>query len=205
MIRNPGDELKRRFQRSGCAVILMAHPVTLAMAEHDDDTSLFRDAVSGARPLDHDRVETPRRKPKPRARMRREDDRQVLEESLQADIEQMEWRNGDALRFRRPEVGERTLRKLARGGYRVEAELDLHGYTVREAKEVLREFLADCEHYGWRCVRIIHGKGLGSGHRGPRLKGSVDGWLRRLDAVSAFVSARQVDGGSGAVYVLLRY
>lgn len=175
------------------------------MEEHDDDNALFRDAIAGARPLSHDRAESAKRRPPPRARMRREDEQQVLAESLTADIESMEWRNGDALRYRRPEVGERTLRKLARGGYRVEAELDLHGYTVREAKEVLREFLADCEHFRWRCVRIIHGKGRGSGHRGPRLKGSVDGWLRRLDAVAAFVSARQVDGGSGAVYVLLRY
>lgn len=175
------------------------------MTHEDDDEALFRQAVAGARPLSHDRVEVPRPAPPARARMRREDDRQVLEESLAADIESMEWRNGDALRYRRPEIGERTLRKLARGGYRVEAELDLHGYTVREAREVLREFLADCEYFRWRCVRVIHGKGRGSGHRGPRLKGSVDGWLRRVDAVQAFVSARQVDGGSGAVYVLLRY
>lgn len=175
------------------------------MTQDDDDNALFRQAVEGARPLTHDRAEAPRPTPPARARMRREDDQRVLEESLTADIESMEWRNGDALRYRRPEIGERTVRKLARGGYRVEAELDLHGYTVREAREVLREFLADCEHFRWRCVRIIHGKGRGSGHRGPRLKGSVDGWLRRVDAVQAFVSARQVDGGSGAVYVLLRY
>ena len=175
------------------------------MSDHDDDSSLFRQAIEGARPLPNDRVEAPRKPPAPKATMRRADDRRVLEESLSADLETMEWRNGDGLRYRRPEVGERTLRKLARGGFRVEAELDLHGYTVREAREVLRDFLADCEHFAWRCVRIIHGKGLGSGHRGPRLKGSVDAWLRRVDAVAAFASARQVDGGSGAVYVLLRY
>ena len=175
------------------------------MSDHDDDSDLFREAVAGARPLAHDRVEPLRRRRSAKATMRRADDRRVLEESLEADLETMEWRNGDALRYRRPEVGERTLRKLARGGFRVDSELDLHGYTVREAREVLREFLADCAHFRWRCVRIIHGKGRGSGHRGPRLKGSVDAWLRRVDAVAAFVSARQVDGGSGAVYVLLRY
>lgn len=170
----------------------------------DDDLTLFREAIADARPLRHDRVSDPGKRREARARMRRLDDKAVLAESLSADIEAIEWRNGDGLRYRRPEVGERTLRKLARGGYRMDAELDLHGYTVKEARVVLREFIADCDHFGWRCVRIIHGKGLGSGHRGPRLKGSVDAWLRKLDSVAAFVSARQVDGGSGAVYVLFR-
>ncbi|MEL6868707.1 MAG: Smr/MutS family protein [Pseudomonadota bacterium] len=170
----------------------------------DDDRALFRDAIGDARPLAHDKADLPKKPPPPRARMRRQDEASVLQESLSADIESIEWRNGDGLRFRRPDVSERTLRRLARGQYRVEAALDLHGYTVKEARAVLREFMADCDYHGWRCVRIIHGKGLGSGHRGPRLKGSVDGWLRRSDDVAAFVSARQVDGGSGAVYVLLR-
>ncbi|MEM8548980.1 MAG: Smr/MutS family protein [Pseudomonadota bacterium] len=172
--------------------------------DSDNDIALFREAVDGARPLQHDRAEPHRSAPPPRAEMRRRDDVDVLEESLNADIEAIEWRNGDGLRYRRPEIGERVLRKLARGQFRVEAELDLHGYTVREAREVLKDFLRDCRLEHWRCVRVIHGKGLGSGHRGPRIKGSVDGWLRRSDQVAAFVSARQVDGGSGALYVLLR-
>lgn len=172
--------------------------------DHDDDLELFREAVRGARKLEHDRIEPDRKGPIPRATMRRRDEAAVLEESLNADIETMEWRNGDGLRYRRPEVGERVLRKLSKGQFRIEAELDLHGYTVREAREVLREFLEDCEYHRWRCVRVIHGKGLGSGHRGPQLKGNVDGWLRRDDRIAAFTSARQVDGGSGAIYVLLR-
>lgn len=175
------------------------------MHSDDDDIALFRDAVDGVRPMQHDSAELPNKKPKPRALQRRADEADVMAESLSASIEQIEWRNGDSLRYRRPEVGERTLRKLAKGGYRVEAALDLHGYTVREARDVLRDFLAECDHFGWRCVRIIHGKGLGSGHRGPQLKGNVDAWLRKRDDVAAFVSARQVDGGSGAVYVLMRH
>ena len=76
--------------------------------------------------------------------MRRRDEAAVLDESLNADIETMEWRNGDGLRYRRPEVGERVLRKLSKGQFRIEAELDLHGYTVREAREVMRDFLQEC-------------------------------------------------------------
>ena len=174
------------------------------MHSDDDDMALFREAVDGVRPMRYSGAEPKISKPRPRANQRRADEADVMSESLSASIEQIEWRNGDSLRYRRPEIGERTLRKLAKGGYRVEAELDLHGYTVREARVVLREFFADCDHFGWRCVRVIHGKGLGSGHRGPQLKGNVDAWLRKRDDVAAFVSARQVDGGSGAVYVLLR-
>jgi DNA-nicking Smr family endonuclease len=96
-----------------------------------------------------------------------------------------------------------VLRKLRRGQYRVQAELDLHGLTVPEAKEELRAFLADALEHHIRCVRVIHGKGLRSGHRGPVLKGVVSNVLRRVGPVLAYVSARHVDGGTGAVYVLL--
>ena len=85
----------------------------------------------------------------------------------------------------------------------MEAEIDLHGLGRHAAHEALREFLADAFARGQRCVRVIHGKGRGSGPRGPVLKHVVNHWLRRMDAVAAFASARPVDGGTGAVYVLL--
>lgn len=138
------------------------------------------------------------------ARFSKADDKLALEESLHADIDEIEQANGDALRFRRDGVGRRTLRKLARGNFAVQAEIDLHGLTVTEARPRLAQFIEDCVRDGKRCVRVVHGKGLGSGERGPVLKPSVNRWLRRWRAVIAFVSARQVDGGTGAVYVLLR-
>jgi DNA-nicking Smr family endonuclease len=101
-------------------------------------------------------------------------------------------------------VCEDTLRKLRRGQYAVEAELDLHGLTRHVAHAALRQFLNDCVLRGLRCVRVIHGKGLRSGPSGPVLKEGVDHWLRKLDNVAAFASARPVDGGTGALYVLLR-
>ena len=85
----------------------------------------------------------------------------------------------------------------------MQAEIDLHGLTVAEAKQALREFIAHAQERDIRCLRIIHGKGLRSGHRGPVLKSAVSAVLRRTGAVLAYVSARQVDGGTGAVYVLL--
>ncbi|HNP64492.1 MAG TPA: Smr/MutS family protein, partial [Woeseiaceae bacterium] len=93
--------------------------------------------------------------------------------------------------------------KLGRGGYSVQAEIDLHGMTLAEAKLRLRDFIDYSAKRGHLCVRVVHGKGLGSGERGPVLKGAVNHWLRRFDPVLAFVSTRQVDGGTGAVYVLL--
>ena len=171
----------------------------------DDDINLFRRAVDGARPLDvEQRVDPAPRKPKPRARFTREDERRVLGESLDADIDATEGNNGAALRFHRPAVGRRTMRKLARGGFSVQAEIDLHGMTVAEAKPRLADFIEHSARTGKLCVRVVHGKGLGSGHRGPVLKDSVNRWLRRWEPVLAFVSARQVDGGTGAVYVLLQ-
>jgi DNA-nicking Smr family endonuclease len=93
---------------------------------------------------------------------------------------------------------------LRRGGYVVDGEIDLHGMTGAEAKAALRKFIAECVDHRLRCVRVVHGKGRRSGPRGPVLKNVVNHWLQRADDVLAFGSARAVDGGSGAIYVLLR-
>ena len=116
----------------------------------------------------------------------------------------MEFESGQSLSFVRPSVGRRTFRKLARGNFSVQTEIDLHGMTVAQASKALADFIGDSVDRGHRCVRVVHGKGLGSGNRGPILKRKVDSWLRKWDAVLAFTSARQTDGGTGAVYVLLK-
>ena len=171
---------------------------------NEKDIDEFRRAVSGAKPLSkEDRVPHHKIKPKPKARFTRADERKVLNESLEDDIDTIEHGYGAALRFHRPSVGKRTMRKLAKGGYSVQDEIDLHGMTVAEAKPRLAEFIEYSARQGRLCVRVVHGKGLGSGHRGPVLKSAVNRWLRKWDSVLAFVSTRQVDGGTGAVYVLL--
>jgi len=171
----------------------------------NDDTNLFRRAISGAKPLRAGgRVEPPAKKPKPKAKFSRADEKDALRESMQADIDTMESSNAESMRYRRQTVGRRTMRKLARGRFSVQAEIDLHGMTVSEAKPRLADFIENCARQRLLCVRVVHGKGLGSGQRGPVLKNSVNHWLRKWDSVLAFVSARQVDGGTGAVYVLLQ-
>ncbi len=170
----------------------------------DDDPDLFRRSIEGAKPLRTDqRVPEPRKKPSPRARFSRADEEKALAESLEDDIDTMESANAESMRYHRPHVGKRTMRRLARGKYAVQAEIDLHGMTVAEARPRLADFIDYSLKRGLTCVRIVHGKGLGSGHRGPVLKSAVNRWLRKWDSVLAFVSARQVDGGTGAVYVLL--
>lgn len=169
----------------------------------DDEAALFRDAVRDARPLRTSRPDSPRKRPVPKARFARQDRQAVLVESLDVPSPDIGTESGEALVYRRPGVPESVLRKLRRGAYRVDDEIDLHGMIAVEAKAALRAFLVEALGRNHRCVRIVHGKGLRSGPRGPVLKSIVNTLLRKLDAVLAFTSARQVDGGTGAIYVLL--
>ncbi len=108
------------------------------------------------------------------------------------------------LSFQRAGVRIQVVRRLRRGLYPIEDELDLHGLSQTAARDRLAYFIARSRDAGYRCVRIIHGKGYRSGARGPILKTAVNLWMRRHTDVMAFVSARPIDGGGGAMYVLLR-
>jgi DNA-nicking Smr family endonuclease len=174
--------------------------------ENPDEPSearLFREAVRGVKPLGTRAAPPAAPKARPRARFARADRAAVLRESLEAAAADPALAAGDELVFHRPQVPATVVRRLRRGEYRVQREIDLHGLTVAEAKQALRQFLIAALEQRVRCVRIIHGKGLRSGHRGPVLKAAVNAVLRRSGAVLAYVSARPVDGGTGAVYVLL--
>jgi DNA-nicking Smr family endonuclease len=172
-------------------------------SDDGDEGRLFRDAVRDVKPLSRGMRPLERPKPRPSARFTRADRLAVLEESLAFEGTDPVVAGGEELVFHRPEVPAAVLRKLRRGGYRVQGEIDLHGLTASAAQQALREFLAHALQRQWRCVRIVHGKGLRSGPRGPVLKTLVGRVLRRAAPVAAYVSARQVDGGTGAVYVLL--
>ena len=106
--------------------------------------------------------------------------------------------------FARDGIGADTLRKLRRGHWVIQAQLDLHGLRRDEAREALAEFLRQAIRRGLRCVRVIHGKGLGSVNKEPVLKGRVRNWLAQKQEVLAFCQARAADGGSGALVVLLK-
>ncbi|MFI4914801.1 MAG: Smr/MutS family protein [Steroidobacterales bacterium] len=172
--------------------------------EDPDDAELFRRAMQSVRPLQRERraVAKPRTPPA-RARFTRAERAAVLAESLGPPGPFIEVQPGDELQYRRPGVPETIIRRLRRGDYRIEAELDLHGLTAVEGNAQLTQFLSEARARSLRCVRIIHGKGLRSGQRGPVLKNAVNNLLRRCDVVLAFASARANHGGTGATLVLL--
>ncbi|MDP9141660.1 MAG: Smr/MutS family protein [Pseudomonadota bacterium] len=170
----------------------------------EDDTELFRQAtrdVRRAKPSE--RADTGLPKPKASARQQQLDDAEVLRELLM-DPDPDVLEHGETLQYRAPGQPESVLRRLRRGDYRIEANLDLHGHNRFQAHAALNEFLAECQHHGQHSVRIVHGKGNGSPNSGPVIKRLLDSWLRKRKDVIAYCSARQVDGGSGAIYVLLR-
>ena len=109
----------------------------------------------------------------------------------------------EALSFRRPAMGPDVIRKLRRGGWAIQAQLDLHGLRREDARDALVAFIKDAKKMGWRCVRVVHGKGLGSPGKTPVLKGRVQSWLIQKTEVLAFVQARPAQGGAGALVVLL--
>lgn len=172
----------------------------------EDDLILFRTAVGDARPLRHGpRFLHPPRKPKPIPLQSLRDQREVLLDSLS---DHVYWadslESGEELVFLRPGLQTTVLRKLRRGHWVSQGELDLHGLTVAEAKMELIQFLQHCLKRGLRCIRIIHGKGLRSKNREPVLKNKVAHWLMQRDETLAFCQARAADGGGGAMLVLLK-
>jgi DNA-nicking Smr family endonuclease len=169
-----------------------------------DDVGLFRASMADVTPLERPaKVEHQSPLPLPVPAQPLQDDHEALKDGLP---DSMPWSTGtsDELSFARNGIGPQTIRKLRRGHWVIQGELDLHGLNVVEARELLAEFLGVCSHRGLRCVRIIHGKGLRSPNREPVLKRKVAHWLMQRDEILAFCQARSVDGGGGAMVVLLR-
>ena len=172
----------------------------------DADRSLFQEAVRDAEPLPHHGKVLRKKAPPPALPVQSLlDDKEALRESLGAEWTTEDWLDtGDEPNFLRPGLSRQVLRKLRSGAWVIQRELDLHGLDRHEAREALAGFLASCIKRGIRCVRVIHGKGLGSKNREPVLKTKVKNWLVQREEVLAYCQARPVDGGSGALLVLLK-
>jgi DNA-nicking Smr family endonuclease len=174
------------------------------------DVALFREAVKDASPLSQrNHADIDRPKPLPHAKHHAADEIAALEASqLAMNPSPMSWDIGadieDEQSFLRAEVSPDLLRKLRRGQWTIDAEVDLHHHTQDEAHEVLMDFMRKARTAGWRCVRIIHGKGLSSHQKIPVLRSKVRRWLQQKDEVLAYCEPRPNGGGSGAVLVLLR-
>ena len=143
--------------------------------------------------------------PAPEPLQREADERAALLQALSDDFDVDSLLETDeTLSFRRPEIGPETVKKLRRGHWALQAQIDLHGLRRDQAREALGRFIVESAKRGLRCVRVVHGKGNGSPGREPILKSRVRRWLVQKAEVLAFVQARASDGGSGALMVLLQ-
>ena len=132
------------------------------------------------------------------------DEQAVMREALSDEFDGDALLDTDeALSFRRPGIGVDVVRKLRRGAWRIQGQLDLHGLRRDDARDTLSKFIREAQKTGWRCVRVVHGKGLGSPGKTPVLKGRVQSWLIQKIEVLAFAQARPAEGGAGALVVLL--
>jgi len=171
-----------------------------------EDLEALRRAFAGVRPLRHRKRAAPHRPlPPPDPAQTRRDERAALAESLQGPVsEEDALESGVELSYLREGVSRLALRRLRRGHWVVQDGIDLHGMNRTEAAEQVALFVRASAHRGLRCVRIVHGKGLGSKNREPVLKGKLRAWLAPRDEVLAFCQAPPAEGGSGALLVLLK-
>jgi len=171
-----------------------------------EEADLFRRSIGQVAPLpSHDKHHHAAPRPSAEARQHLADEQAALRESISDEFTYDTLLDtDDRLSYARNGIGQDTLRKLRRGHWVIQDELDLHGMRTDQARDALGEFLREVRRRGLRCVRVIHGKGLGSLNREPVLKNKVRNWLIQKDEVLAFCQATPAEGGSGALMVLLK-
>jgi DNA-nicking Smr family endonuclease len=170
------------------------------------DHHLFVEAVGRVHPLPQpDRLDPLPAQVPPLPQQRQRDEQAVMQEALSDgfDAETLLFTD-EHLSFRRPGLGQDVVRKLRSGHWSLQGQIDLHGLRTDEARDALGRFVRESHKQGLRCLRVVHGKGLGSPGKTPVLKGRVHSWLVQKNEVLAFVQARPAEGGAGALVVLLR-
>jgi DNA-nicking Smr family endonuclease len=176
-----------------------------AAQKAEAERNMFVRAVGAVKPIpEKARVLNLGKRPEPRPLQQDLDDQAALLESMSDEFDVSTLLDvDDQLSFRRPGIGTDITRKLRKGEWSLQGQLDLHGLRSDEAREALGQFVRDAKRMGWRCVRVVHGKGLGSPGKEPVLKSKVQRWLVQKNEVLAFVQAKPSDGGAGALVVLL--
>jgi len=169
------------------------------------ENNLFVRAAGAVKPINHPpRVRLAPEQPAPIPVQKQLDEQRVLREAISDEFDVSTLLDvDDAMSFRRPGIGTDVTRKLRKGDWSIQREIDLHGLRREEARERLAAFVRTAFKDGVRCVRVVHGKGLGSPGKAPVLKAKVQGWLIQKNEVLAFVQARADEGGAGALVVLL--
>ena len=176
-----------------------------AQRRAEAERHLFANSVGKVQPIAaKDRVHHTTKRPTPTRLQQELDDQAALLESMSDEFDVSTLLDvDDQLSFRRPGIGTDVTRKLRKGEWSIQGQLDLHGLRSDEAREAVGQFIRDAKRMGWRCVRVVHGKGLGSPGKEPVLKSKVQRWLVQKQEVIAFVQAKPSDGGAGALVVLL--
>lgn len=178
--------------------------MTKRVAPTAEERAAFQQAVADVLPLKSDRVHHELPLPLPIPRQHLHDEAAALDESLHGPaLIDLYLEGGDEAAWRRDDLPKAWLKDLRRGRWVTQGKLDLHGLNRDQARVAVVTFLAECQQHGYRCVRIVHGKGLSSPGREPVLKKLVLGWLSQRREVLAFCQARAAEGGAGAVVVLL--
>ena len=174
--------------------------------KQEAERHLFALAVGAVQPLpDRKQARLHSAPAEPVARQFQQDEAEALRDSLSDGFDVGSLLETDeALSFRRPGVGPDVTRKLRKGDWALQREIDLHGLRSDEARVALADFIREAHRQGLRCVRVVHGKGLGSPGKTPVLKNKVHSWLVQKNQVMAFVQAKPAEGGAGALVVLLR-
>jgi DNA-nicking Smr family endonuclease len=193
--------LAERREREAADAAAQAEARQKRAAEQD----LFARAIGATQPLRKSAaVPLGPEPPAPIPVQQQLDEQRVLRESLSDDFDVSTLLDADdAMSFRRPGIDTGVTRKLRAGEWSIQRQLDLHGMRSDEAREALGTFIRDAWKQGIRCVRVVHGKGLGSPGRQPVLKAKVQRWLIQMNATLAFVQAKPAEGGAGALLVLL--
>jgi DNA-nicking Smr family endonuclease len=174
--------------------------------EKKSQKNLFIKAIGEVKPIQQpDRVRLIAAPPDPIPFQQIKDDQAVLVESLSDEFDASTLLDvDDQLSFRRIGIGLDVTKKLRTGGWSIQGQIDLHGLRREEAREALAQFIRDACKVGWRCVRVVHGKGLGSPGKESVLKSKTQAWLVQKNEVLAFVQAKASEGGAGALVVLLK-
>jgi DNA-nicking Smr family endonuclease len=168
--------------------------------------NLFHAAIGKVQPMTPpQRAELAPARPLPIPKQQLLDDAAALQEAISDEVDITTLLDtDDQLSYRRPGVGLDVTQKLRKGKWSIQKQIDLHGFRSDEAREVLGAFIREAHKHGLRCVRVVHGKGLGSPGKAPVLKDKVHRWLVQKSEVLAFVQAPPAQGGAGALVVLLQ-
>jgi DNA-nicking Smr family endonuclease len=197
--------VKRALAEQARQRILQASQEVKTVQQAASDKDLFVRAAGSVKPLPDKRKLHHKPAPKiPQAMQFQRDEKAVLKEAISDEFDVSTLLESDEhLSFRRPGIGPDVTRKLRRGDWSIQRQLDLHGLRRDDAREALGLFIREAHKQGIRCVRVVHGKGLGSPGKAPVLKSRVHSWLVQNNEVLAFVQAKPADGGAGALVVLL--